>query len=225
MMEDAELKSIWQAYDRKIEEARVLNLQSWALNLRCFETLQVQKAKSRLNPLARFKGWVAAFGVLWVLFLAVLLFGSWMVNPFFTVSAGMIMLFNIFAVAIYIRHIVLIRQINYDESITATQQKLVTLQTSTISSTRILMLQLPFYTTWFWQSNWVHYHSMSFWFISFPITILFTLLAIFLYRNISLQNMHKKWLKLFMSAGPEYKSVVEAQAFIAEIEDFKKDVG
>jgi hypothetical protein len=223
-MEDAELKSIWQAYDRKIEEARVLNLQSWALNLRCFETLQVQKAKTRLNALARFKGRVAAFGVLWVLFLAVLVYGNRFGNPYFTISTGMIMLFNIFAVAVYIRHIVLIRQINYSESITAAQHKLAILQTSTISSTRILMLQIPFYATWFWHSSWIHYDSAAFWLITFPITMLFTWLAIFLYRNISLKNMHKKWLKLFMAAGPEYKSVVEAQAFINEIEDFKKDM-
>jgi hypothetical protein len=223
-MEDLELKSIWQQYDKRIEEARVLNLQSWALNLRCFETIQTEKAKSKLHALARFKAWVAVLGVLWVLFLAVIIQGSWMVNPYFTVSAGMIMVFNILAVAVYIRHIVLIREINYSESITATQQKLASLKLSTVNTTRILMLQMPFYTTWFWHSNWIHNDSTSFWLVAFPITLLFTWLAVFLYRNITLKNMHKKWLKLFMSAGPEYSSVAEAQAFISEIEDFKKDM-
>jgi hypothetical protein len=223
-MEDVELKNIWQAYDRKIEEARVLNLQSWALNLRCFETLQVEKAKMKLNALARFKGWVAALGVLWVLFLAMLVYGNWFSNPYFTISVGIIMLFNIVAVVVYIRHIIIIRQINYSESITATQEKLAGLQFGIIKCTRILMLQMPFYTTWFWHSNWINFGSGSFWLIALPITLLFTLLAIFLYRNISLMNMQKKWLKLLMAAGPEYKSVLEAQAFIREIEDFKKDM-
>jgi hypothetical protein len=184
----------------------------------------VQKAKSRLNSLARFKGRVAVLGVLWVLFLAVVVYGSWMVNPYFTVSAGMIMLFNIAAVAVYIRHIIIIRQIRYSESITATQKKLAGLQLSTINSTRVLMLQMPFYTTWFWHSSWVNYSSSSFWFIALPITLLFTLLAIFLYRSISIKNMHKKWLKVFMMAGPEYKSLLEAQSFIGEIDEFKKDL-
>jgi hypothetical protein len=223
-MEDVEFKKIWQAYDRKIEEARVLNLQSWALNLRCFETLQVEKARTKLNALARFKGRVAVLGVLWVLFLAMLVYGNWFSNPYFTISVGIILLFNIVAVVVYIRHITVIRQINYGESITATQEKLAILKLSTVNSTRILMLQMPFYTTWFWHSNWINYSSGSFWLIAFPITLLFTWLAIFLYRNISLKNMHKKWLKLLMMAGPEYKPLLEAQAFMGEIDAFKKDM-
>ncbi len=223
-MEDFELKNIWQAYDRRIEEARVLNLQSWALNLRCFETLQTEKARYRLNTLAAYKGWVAVLGVLWVLFLAMLVWGNWFSNPYFTISVGIIMLFNVFAVAVYIRHIIIIRQINYSESITSTQEKLAVLKLSTINSTRILMLQIPFYTTWFWHSSWINYSSSSFWLITFPITLLFIILAIFLYHNISLKNMHKKWLKLLMMAGPEYKSLLEAQSFIAEIDQFKKDL-
>jgi hypothetical protein len=223
-MEDIELRNIWQAYDRKIEEARVLNLQSWALNLRCFEALQTEKARHKLSALSRFKGWVAALGVLWVVFLALLVLGSWFSNPYFTVSVGMIMLFNVYAVAVYIRHIYIIRQINYGDSITSTQEKLAVLKLSTINSTRILMLQMPFYTTWFWHRSWLSFSSSSFWLVTFPITLMFTLLAIFLYRNISLKNMHKKWLKLFMMAGPEYKSLLEAQSFIAEIDEFKNDL-
>ncbi|MFI5195096.1 MAG: hypothetical protein ACHQD7_13610, partial [Chitinophagales bacterium] len=66
-MEDAALKNIWLDYDRKMDEARLLNLQSWALNLQCFHGLQTQKAKSRLDSLLRFKMRAVVLGIGWVL--------------------------------------------------------------------------------------------------------------------------------------------------------------
>ena len=223
-MEDIELKNIWQSYDRKIDEARVLNLQSWALNLSCFETIQTQKAKSKLDSLATFKIWAVALGILWVLFLGVLVYGNRFENLYFSISVSFIMLFSIIAVVVYIKHIIIIKQINYAENITDTQKKLAQLQVSTIKYTGILWLQMPFHTTWFWHSKWILFSSVKFWLIPFPITLLFTVLAIYLYRNINLENMHKKWVRTLMMAGPEYKSVIKAIDFINEIDAFKKDL-
>ena len=50
-MQNIELDNIWKQYDQKLEEARLLNLQSWALNLQNFEMQQKQKVKSKLNKL------------------------------------------------------------------------------------------------------------------------------------------------------------------------------
>lgn len=223
-MEDLELKNIWQSYDRRLEESRILNLQSWALNLKCFEALQRQKANSKLNLLAAYNTRVIILGIVWVLFLGVLVYGNQLENLYFTFSVSMIMLFNIFAVAVYITHNIIIKRINYSESIIDTQKKLSRLQASTINSTRILFLQTPFYSTWFWHSSWIDYSSWQFWGITFPITLLLTLAAIWLFKNISLKNMHKKWLKALMMSGPEYKYVLKAKEFIEEIEEFKKDI-
>ncbi|MGN6531285.1 MAG: hypothetical protein ACTHK0_06000 [Ginsengibacter sp.] len=41
-MNDTELKNLLESYNHQLEEAKVLNLQSWVLNLQCFETLQKQ---------------------------------------------------------------------------------------------------------------------------------------------------------------------------------------
>ena len=223
-MEDAELKNIWQEYDRRIEEARVLNLQSWALNLRLFQDMQIQKTRSRLGSLIRFKGSAVFLGILWILFLGVLVYGNHLENLYFTVSIGMIMFITAMAIVVYIKHIILIRKIDYGESITDTQKRLAELQLSTIRIVRISWLQLPFYTTWFWHRSWIDFGSLKFWVIIFPITLFFILLAIFLYRNITLRNMDRKWVRRLMMAGPEYKSLVQAKKFIAEIEEFKRDM-
>jgi hypothetical protein len=224
IMEDRELKNIWQSYDRKIAEAQLLNAQSWALNLRCFETIQQQKAASRLNALARFKTGAVILGILWVLFLSVLVWGNGFANPYFGVSVSIIALFSAYAVVVYIKHIILIRQLNYDGNIIDTQKKLSALQASTFQSTRVLWLQMPFHTTWFWHSSWIDFSTARFWLINFPITLLFALLAIYLYKNITAENMHKKWVRSLMMAGPEYKDVVRSKAFLDEIEEFRKEL-
>jgi hypothetical protein len=131
------------------------------------------------------------------------------------------MLFNIAAVAVYIKHIVLIRQMDYSQSITDTQKKLSKLQASTFN-TRFLLLQAPFYTTWFWSTEMITDMGMKFWYISVPITLFFTLLATWLYINLVPQNMNKKWVRSLIRSTPEHTSVMEAQDFLNEIEEFKK---
>jgi len=220
-MEDAALKNLLQQYNHKLEESRVLNLQSWALNYKCFETLQTQKVKSKLNALLAVKIVAVVLGIIWVLFLGLLVYGNHLKNIYFTVSAIVVIIFSILAIAVYIKHIVMLQQIDYSESITDTQKKLANLQVSTIKIVRILFLQMPFYSTWFWSKQWMM-NGASFWVVAFPIAILFTLLAIWLYKNISIQNMGNKKLKWLMS-GPEFSYIVKAKSFLDEIEEFRKD--
>ncbi len=219
-MEDIELKNMWKAYEQKIDEAKILNLQSWAVNIKTFEYLQTHKAQSKLKSLSIFKRWAVVLGILWVVFLAVLAYGNHFLNPYFTISVIILMLFSIIAIAIYIKHILLIQQINYSESIIDVQKKLAELQSSTINGLRILWLQLPFYTTFFWSTKWMM-SDIKFWLIAFPITLFFTLLAIWLYKNITLKNVNKKWLKILLG-NKEWTSIIKAKEYMNEIEEFKR---
>jgi len=219
-MEDIELINLWKDYDRKIEESRILNLQSWVVNLKTFEYLQAHKAKTRLHSLSSFKTRAVILGIVWNLFLGVLLAGNHFKNIYFSVSLTMLLLFGILAVAGYIRQIVLIREIAYDESITAVQAKLSELQASTIHIIRLLWLQMPFYTTWFWNEEWISQHTSNFLLTGVPGTIFFTLLALWLYRNISYKNVHKKWFGLLL--GKDWTSVKKAVDYLEEIGEFKR---
>jgi hypothetical protein len=222
IMEDQELKEIWAAYDKKLEAARVINLQSWALNLKVFEELQSHKVKSKLTSLANFKIGVIILGIVYVLFLALLVYGNHGKNIFFAVSIGMIALITAISIAVYIKHIVIIKQINYSDSLTGTQEKLAALQTSTIDIGRILWLQLPFWSTFFWNTEWMM-KDLKFWLIAFPITLVLAGVAIWLYRNISLKNSHRKWFKILFSSR-EWTSVIKAMEFMKEIEAFKANL-
>ncbi len=215
-MEDSTLKNIWHAQDEKLDRAL-------KLNLFILESIQTQKAKSKLGALAAFKTWAVVLGILLVLLLGLLIYGNQLKNIFFTVSIAMIMLFSIYAVVVYIKHIILIRRLDYSASITITQKKLAKLQASTISSTGILVLQLPFHSTWFWSWQMINDNGMKFWFIAVPVTIAFTIIGVWLYKNLSEKNMDKKWVKCLFNVGPEYKNVVQARKFLQELEEFKKD--
>ena len=88
-MDDTELKNLLATYNHKLEESKLLNMQSWALNFQCFETLQQQKAKSKLKSLINFKINAVVLGILWVGFLGFLFFRSLEMHKiFFLISVG-----------------------------------------------------------------------------------------------------------------------------------------
>jgi hypothetical protein len=217
------LQDIWKAYDKKLEESRILNRQSWALNMQSFEDLQKQKAKSKLNKLARFKLWTVALGIVWVLFLVFLVVNSLVFSKIaFVISVSMIAIITTIGIGMYIKQVILIRQIDNSESVTIVQEKLAELQTSTLNIPRVMFLQAPFYCTWFFAPAWVISGDMGFWFIAVPIALLFSYASYWLYKNINYKNMDKKWFKLLFNS-PEWTSVIKAKDFINEIEVFKKD--
>ncbi len=223
-MEDLELKTLLASYNQKLEEAKVLNLQSWVLNVKCFEDLQKQKAKSKLDSLIAFKFLAIGLGVLWGLFLGNLLYFSLQTSKiFFTVSVGAIFLTNLAAIIVYVIHIVEINKINNSESIITAQERIARLKLSTINIVRILFLQSPFFCTFWWTTSMIVNEPLRFWLISFPIALIFTLAAIWLYKNISLKNVNKKWFKILFNS-PDWKSLTKANGFLKEIETFKKNL-
>lgn len=212
-MDDITLKTLWKTQDKKLDRAM-------KQNLFIIESMQKQKAQSKLKGLARLKLVAVILGVLWTLFLGVLVYGNQLHNIYFTVSAGMIMLITIGAIVAYIKHIVLIKEIDYGQNIITAQKKLAQLQASTFSS-RFILLQTPFYTTWFWSTEMIESSATKFCLIAVPITTIFTIVTFWLYKNLTPLKMHKKWVSWLVKNNPEYIPVIQAQKFLNEIEEFK----
>ncbi|PWT72241.1 MAG: hypothetical protein C5B59_16175 [Bacteroidetes bacterium] len=221
-MNDSEIKEIWKSYDKMIEESKVLNLQSWVLNLRCFETLQTQKAKSKLKSLIIPKIIVILLGLGWLGFLGIML-AFLHSQIIIAISLIAIMVLTFVIIIVYIQNIVVILQVNYTDSIVDTQKKLAFLQSSIVNSVRIGWLQLPFYTTWHLANKLAVTGSISFWIIQISVTLSFALLAVFLFKNISLKNGDKKWVRNLLR-GYGLSRVSKAMDFIKEIEEFKQDI-
>jgi len=223
-MEDHQLASLWKAYDQKLEQARLLNLQSWVLNLQQFERQQQQRAQHTLGSVVRIKTGLVIAGLLWVALLVYLLLHAlaWS-KIFFIISAGAIALVNLIAIVVYLQHIVWIQQIKPYDSVLAVQKKLEQLKVSTLQITRILFLQAPFYCCWFVSPAMIAASPLAFWLITVPITAFFTAVSIWLYINIKPANKDKKWFKLLFSSK-EWTGVLAASAFLDEIEAFKKEI-
>ncbi len=213
---------MWAVYGNQIEESRVLNMQSRALNIHCLEMIQSQKAKSKLRILTAGKIAGIVIGIAWVWFLGILVYTVNFKNLFFSISVGIIFSFNVVAVINYIRHLAMIGQINYCDNITDTQKKLANLQTAIIGNNRFLLLQFPFHSTWFYSWQWIQNDPLSFWLIAVPISVGLAIFGIFLYINYSKKNLQKPWVKaMMMRTG--FRSVTKAMDFLTEIDAYKKD--
>lgn len=221
-MENNQLEDLLVSYNQQLEQARILNLQSWVLNFKCYESMQIQKAKSTLRSLITLKVVVMILGVLWVAFLGYLLYHSLeMSKIFFVISVGAIMVITSIAIIVYAFHLVLISKINNTDSVIKNQDTIARLQFSTIHITRILFLQAPFYCTFWWSFQMIESSPASFWLISFPIALLFTLASLWLFRNISYKNAGKKWFKILFNS-PEWNVLVKASLLLKEIDEYKR---
>lgn len=215
-MENIAILDLWKQYDQKIEK-------SISLNRKLIAELQQQKAKNVLKPTKNIKFFAVAMGLLYVGFLAYLVFNSLAFkNLFFVASLSVSIVITIVAIAYYIHQITLINEIDNSESILQIQQKLSTLQASTLKTAGILLLQLPFYSTWYITFDWIRESPTQFYFIHVPIVLLFAWAGIWLFRNINIKNMDKKWFK-FLFQGTEWKAIIRSGQFLKEIETFEQD--
>jgi len=220
-MEDRSFENMLQSFKEKDNDTWLMNVMQ--LNMDCIITVQTQKAKSKLTSVAIIKVLGILLGLLWVWLLGSLGFAAYIVgNVFFAVSAGIVMLISIIAIIVYIKHLVLIAQIKESDSITYNQRKLAELQTSTLKITRILFLQMPFYSTWFITPTLLANAGTAWLVIQVVITASLTFLSIWLYRNISFKNANKKWFRILFG-NSEWTGVTKAIAFMKEIDDFKND--
>jgi len=217
-MEETNFVLLWKEQYEKIDQSLVINKQ-------LLKEIISQKAESALQSLIRFKtrGIVAA--VIYLILLGIVLFYSIShyssAGNYFILSMGAIFLINVKALYDYIKHLVWANNIDYNGSITEIQQKLAKLQISILRHSRFMVLQFPFWTTFYLSDKWFP-HSVSWGYIilQFLLTASFTFLAYWLYKNQTMENANKKWVKTLIE-GSGGKSIVKAIAFYKELETFK----
>ena len=219
-MENIELISIWKEQNAKIEKVIAIN------QLLLKETIN-NKAKTTLQSLIRLKtAGIIAF-VFYLLLLAYLLIyafsnysSAW---NYFIVSFSVIALVNIKGFADYIKHLVWTNNINYNGSIMEIQQQLSRLQLSIINHSKIMILQIPFWTTFYLSNLWFP-QEVGLGYVIFQILLTgsFVYITYWLYKQHKLESLRKKWFRN-MIAGSGGKSVEKALEFYKEMEEFEKE--
>jgi hypothetical protein len=214
-MEDLEIINLWKSYGKRLDESLLLNKK----NTEDITKMKVQSLLSSMKPL---KVFAILVGIVWVAFVDVLIFKLFHVaNPFFIVSAIIQAFLTQLAIVIYLYQLILIYQADLNEPILSTQSKLVRLKSSTLWVARLLFLQLPVWTTFYWNKGMLENGNISLWIIQIMITLLFTLLALWLFINIKFENRDKKWFKMIFNTR-EWTAVIKSMELYREIGKFQE---
>lgn len=219
-MENIELISIWKEQNAKIEK-------TLAINKRLLKETIGLKAESSLKGLVRLTtGGIIAF-VFYLLILGYALFYAISnyssANNYFIVSISAIALINIKGFADYIKHLAWTKNINYNGSVMEIQKQLSKLQLSIINHSKIMILQIPFWTTFYLSNLWFP-QEVGLGYILFQVLITgsFVFFTYWLYKQHKPESLNKKWFRN-MIAGSGGKSVEKALEFYKEMEEFEKE--
>ena len=218
-MEEINFAILWKEQYQKID-------QSLAINKQLLKEVISQKAESALQSLIRFKARGIIVAIIYLILLGIVLFYAISnyssAANYFIISIGAIFIINVKALYDYIKHLIWTNNIDYNGSITEIQGKLTELQLSILRHSRFMVLQFPFWTTFYLSDKWFP-HSVSWGYIIFQLflTTSFTFLAYWLYKNQTIENANKKWVKTLIE-GSGGKSLMKAIAFYKDIENFKQ---
>ena len=212
-MENTDIINLWKAYDKKLENSLTLN-KTMAQDI---TNIKIQSLLASMKPL---KVFTLIVGILWVILVDSLIINLFYIaNPIFLISAAIQVILTKIAIGIYVYHLVLIKKIDINEPILATQSHLSQLKSSTLLVARILFLQLPVWTTFYWNESMLQNGNLVLYVFQAIVTLTFTGLAIWLFVNIKYENKDKKWFKLIFN-GKEWNPILKAIELQKEIDRF-----
>ncbi len=218
-MNEIELKQLWQSTNMQMEANMTIQKQ----NMEDITKLKVQNFLSSMKPIKFFTlligiGWVVIVGsIISNLFI----FAYDQVSSFFLFSAMAQVLLTAIAIGVYVYQLNIIYGVNMSESVLTLQEKLSKLRLSTLNITKILFLQLPLWTTFYWNESMITNGSTILWIIQILITVTFTIVAVWLFFNIKYENRNKKWFMLVFS-GKEWQPILQSKEILDQVEDYKK---
>lgn len=213
-MEEIEIINLWKAYDQKLSE----NLSFSKENAIEITKLKAQSLLSSMKPTKIF---TILVGIIWVSFVNWLILSFYNVaNPFFLISAAIQSLLSMLAIGVYIYQYFLIQRVDISEPIVKTQEKIATLKTSTLWVTRFLFLQLPVWTTFYWNKSMLENGNLFLLIFQGIITTVTIFAAIWLFFNIKYENKDKKWFKILFS-GKEWNPLMASMEMLEQIKEYK----
>lgn len=218
-MNELELKKLWQTTNNKLEASIVINKNNT-------DDITRVKVHSILGSMKPIKIFTLLVGILWVgiggIALSLIYLNSFSeANKFFLFSASIQIGLTAVALLVYLYQLITIYQVDITDPILRTQEKLSNLKMSTLWVTRILFLQLPVWTTFWWSETMLTDWSILQWSITLIFTISFTIVAFWLFLNIKYENRNKKWFKLIFN-GKEWTPLMKSIELLEQVEEYKE---
>jgi hypothetical protein len=219
-MNELEIKKLWKNTNDKLEKSFVIDKKNT-------QEITHMKVYSLLGSMKPIKLFALLVGVLWVGIGGIALISIYLnsfseANKFFLFSATIQVGLTAISLYVYIYQLITIYQIDITEPIIRTQEKLSSLKISTLWVTRILFLQLPVWTTFWWNETMLTDWGILQWIMTLSFTLSFTVIAIWLFFNIKYDNRNKKWFQ-FIFSGKEWTALMKSMELLEKIKEFKTE--
>jgi hypothetical protein len=217
-MNELELKKLWQISNYNLEK-------SFAIDKQYAVDITQIKVFNLLGSMKPIKVFTLLCGILWV-GIGLFALGSIYVNSFaeankfFLFSATFQVGLTAIGLSIYLYQLITIQRIEVTDSIVNTQERVSSLKISTLWVTRILILQLPVWTTFWWNETMLTDWGILQWALTLMVTTMFTIIAVWLFLNIKYENRDKKWFQ-FIFSGKEWTPLMKSMDLLEQLEEYK----
>lgn len=217
-MTESALKAMWQTSQTQFAEG----LAQIRKNTADISRLKGQNLLSSMKPI---KWFTLTAGILWVLFLDVLIIALFhAASPFFIGSAIVLSLLNSLAIGIYLYQLIVIHNMDFSEPVLRSQKRIAQLQSSTIWVTRILMLQFPVWTIFYLTMHTLQNASPVFLVIQCIVTLASVIASGWLFVNIRIENKDKRWFQWLFNDN-EWIPLLKAKEMLEEIGEYEMAEG
>ncbi len=215
-MNDTDLKNLWQAGNEQI----AISQKSDKTSLDKLTKRNVSHFLSSMKPIKIF---TLLVGLLWVFGIGYLLIKLSInaydqVSLYFLYSAYFQVMLTAMAVILYLFQLSTLYRIDFNKPVVILQKTLMKLKASTLNVTRILILQLPFWTTFYLNESMFKNGTLPLFILQGAVTISFTCLAIWLFFHLKYENADKWWFKLLLQ-GKEWEPLITSIGILNDMEE------
>jgi len=215
-MNDTDLKYLWQTGNEQI----AISQKSDKTSLDKLIKRNVSHFLSSMKPIKIFTlivGLFWVFGIGYVL-IKLTINAYEQVSPYFLYSAYFQVMLTAVAVILYIIQLSTLYSIDFNKPVVILQKTLIKLKASTLNVTRILILQLPFWTTFYWNESMFENGTLPLFIFQGVVTISFTYLSLWLFFNLKYKNADKWWFKLLLQ-GKEWEPLITSIDILNDMEE------
>jgi hypothetical protein len=215
-MNDTDLKYLWQTSNEQIASSQKSDKTS-------LDKLTKRNVSHFLSSMKPIKIFTLLVGLLWVFSIGYVLIKLSInaydqVSLYFLYSAYFQVMLTAVAVILYIIQLSTIYSIDFNKPVVILQKTLIKLKASTLNITKILILQLPFWTTFYWNESMFKNGTLPLFILQGAVTISFTYLSIWLFFHLKFENADKWWFKLLLQ-GKEWESLITSINILNEMEE------
>ena len=215
-MNDTDLKYLWQAGNNQIAISQKSDKTS-------LDNLTKRNVSHFLSSMKPIKIFTLLVGLLWVFSIGYVLIKLTInaydqVSLYFLYSAYFQVMLTAMAVILYIIQLSTLYSIDFNKPVVILQKTLINLKASTLNVTKILILQLPFWTTFYWNESMFKNGTLPLFILQGAVTISFTFLSLWLFFNLKFENADKWWFKLLLQ-GKEWEPLITSIGILNDMEE------